>query len=104
MLCGIELSIDLLKLSLSRYGPCVFALCTSVTLKAEGCHIRFVCVCVCVCVCVRVCVHACVRVCGVCVCMWYVNECRCACVYVVCEVYACAVSYTHLTLPTRRTV
>ena len=41
-----------------------------------------VCVCVCVCVCKCVCVSVCV--------------CVCVCV--------CAVSYTHLTLPTRRTV
>ena len=67
-------------------------------------HVR-VCVCVCVhvcmrvyvCVCVCACVRACVCVCvsaraRVCVCGE--RECVCVCV--------CAVSYTHLTLPTRR--
>ena len=46
--------------------------------------------CMCVCVCVCVCVFVCV-----CLCM-FVCVCVCVCL--------CAVSYTHLTLPTRRTV
>ena len=50
----------------------------------------WVCICVCVCVCVYLC--ACV--------------CMCMCVYVCVFVCVCVytVSYTHLTLPTRRTV
>ena len=49
-------------------------------------------VCVCVCVCVFVCVVCvCVRACEwVCVCVWHANGFVCV----------CAVSYTHLTLPT----
>ena len=39
----------------------------------------------------------------VCVCVW-VCVCVCVCVRVCVCVCVCAVSYTHLTLPTRRTV
>ena len=67
----------------------------STTADSEDGLYPVLCVCACVraCVCVCVCVRACVCVCA-CV---HVRVCVCVCACVVC---VCAVSYTHLTLPT----
>ena len=72
-------------------GVCGHGMCVCVW--AHVCAWLCVCV-VCVCACAHTCMHACVHVC-VCVCV-HVSVLACMCV--------CAVSYTHLTLPTRRTV
>ena len=88
-------------------------LCASLFMCWGGgrmCVCRCVCVCECVCVCGYVCGWMSVCVCDVCVgvdgwvCVW-VGGCRCVCRVCVCVcVCVYAVSYTHLTLPTRRTV
>ena len=66
------------------------------------------CVLLCRCVVVSVCVWVCVCVCGcVCVCLCvcvYMCVCVCVCVCAYARAWLIPVSYTHLTLPTRRTV
>ena len=72
---------------------------------------KCVCVCACVCVCERLCVCARARAC-VCVCVYVcvcvcVCVCACVCVHITrssatTQHVVTAVSYTHLTLPTRR--
>ena len=85
---AVSLIIASVSLIVRRQKCCLYALLHR--------RLYFLCVCVCVRACVRVCVRACVRAC-VYVC---VRACVRACVYVC----VCAVSYTHLTLPTMAVV